>query len=77
MRPLKVLFQLLKSSSTPDPIHRQRRTAKRNLLLCVIGMAISFVYLFQQNPAGWLFMAGFAFFLIKQVEPDDDFTDNQ
>jgi len=42
----------------------------------VIGLLISLVYLVQQNPAGWLFLAGFAFFLIKQVEPDEDAADN-
>jgi uncharacterized membrane protein HdeD (DUF308 family) len=50
---------------------RQQRTAWRNLFLCVLGLAISFLYLLQNNSIGWLFLLSFGFFLIMQATPDD------
>jgi len=46
-----------------------------NILFCVVGLVISFLYLARQQPIGWAFLGGFTFLLMTQVQREEDYYD--
>lgn len=61
--------QLVSAKPSANSARQQERTSWQNLVLCVVGLVISFICLLQSNPMGWLFLLGFGFFLIMQASP--------
>ncbi|WP_266362022.1 hypothetical protein [Tellurirhabdus rosea] len=46
-----------------------------NIIFCVVGLVISFLYLAREQSIGWAFLGGFTFLLMTQLQGEEDFYD--
>jgi len=54
-------------------VSREERRTFFNIIFCVVGLALGFLYLKEQQVVGWFFVISFTFLLLTQLSDEEDF----
>ncbi len=53
-------------------MYRETVRTLLNIIFCIVGLALGIVYLSKGLLVGWVFIAGFTFFLLIQFSDPSD-----
>ncbi|WP_128547272.1 hypothetical protein [Larkinella soli] len=69
------LFRKRSRKATEPRVSEMYRETVRtllNIIFCIVGLALGIVYLSKGLLVGWVFIAGFTFFLLIQFSDPSD-----